>query len=121
MLLRVLIILLALSGVSGAQSDDWINRALHLSRQARERRYSEGKGEGAIYMLECRDMWDADDQDAGVFFTLHKTREQAVARIREMQKTPDHERVLAVYDLRQPLLSQGPGLSPQQFLFPTSP
>jgi hypothetical protein len=72
-------------------------------------------------MLECRDMWDADEQDAGVFFTLHKTREEAVARIREMAKTPDHERVLAVYDLRQPLQPQGAGQNPQSFLSPGGP
>lgn len=124
-MLRIVILLLGLTTVCQAQggdvSDTWINRALHLSRAARERRYAEGKAQGAAYMLECRDMWDADDQDAGVFFTLHKSREEAVARIREMAKTPDHERVLAVYDLRQPLLPQGPGQNPRNFLAPDEP
>ena len=67
-------------------------------------------------MLECRDMWDAFDDDGGVYFKIMAGDGMARREVRDIQANPQDKRLLAAYDLRKPLLEQGAGLTLEEFL-----
>jgi hypothetical protein len=52
-------------------TDDESNPLLHavrLNAKRREERYAEHRAAGKAWLIECRDLWDAEDEDAGVYF-----------------------------------------------------
>ena len=92
----------------------WIEDALRLNDQRRKVRYAELRAEGARWMLECRDLWDAEDDDGGVYFSGCANGVEVNAAIAGMD--PSSDRLMGVYDLTRPLDEQGPGLTVQQWL-----
>ncbi|MEZ4669559.1 MAG: hypothetical protein R3E39_16770 [Anaerolineae bacterium] len=95
---------------------DWLNRALTHNAERRKQRYLEGQKQGHRWMLECRDMWDAYDDDAGVYFLYCLTPaavDQALAAL--PNDSPDN-RLLGIYDLSLPLPKQGAGMSRDEWL-----
>ena len=87
-----------------------------IASQRRQLHFARGQAEQALWMLECRDMWDSADDDAGVYFHILNTTQQALEEVRQILKNPGDTRVLGVYRLDRDLASQGPGLTAQQFL-----
>jgi len=88
-------------------------------RVAAERRlthFAQGQAQGARWMLECRDMWDAMEEDGGVYFQIVNTTQEARQQVGDILGKPNDVRVLGVYDLTMELTSQGPGLTATQFL-----
>ena len=57
------------------EPNDWLRNALSNARERRKVRYAEEKN-GYNWLLECRDMGDAYDAVAGVFYIACKTRKE---------------------------------------------
>jgi len=78
--------------------------------------FAKGQLEGGHWLLECRDMWDAFDDDGGVYFKIMASDGMARREVRDIQANPQDKRLLAAYDLRKPLAEQGAGLTLEEFL-----
>lgn len=87
-----------------------------IANQRRPVRFAQGQAEGAGWMLECRDMWDAADEDGGLYFEFFQTTLEARREVEAILAKPNEVRLLGIYDLTRPLEPQGAGLSAQQFL-----
>ena len=83
---------------------------------SRESHFAKGQAEGARWLLECRDMWDAFDEDGGVYFALAMDDQAARREARDIQANPKDKRLLGAYDLTRPLAEQGQGLKLEEFL-----
>ncbi len=83
---------------------------------SRESHFARGQAEGARWLLECRDMWDAFDEDGGVYFKVFQEETSARRQARDIQAHPKDKRLLGAYDLSKPLKEQGAGLTLEQFL-----
>jgi hypothetical protein len=85
--------------------------AIHENRQRLEKRFATAASGGQKWLVECRDLGDAFDADAGVYFV--ECPDDAAVDQLVAQCTDDnpYDRLLGIYDLRQPLDPQGPGLT----------
>lgn len=83
---------------------------------SRESHFAKGRAEGGRWLLECRDMWDAFDEDGGVYFKIMSDDHSARREARDIQAHPKDKRLLGAYDLGLPLADQGPGLKLEEFL-----
>lgn len=73
-----------------------------------EDRFNRAKKKGYNWMLVCRDMYDAFDDDGGVYFKTVKSR----ARVDEVVKKSDGvEKVMRIYDLSLSFGENFPGVS----------
>jgi hypothetical protein len=88
-------------------------RAVQLNARRRERRYAEHRAAGKAWMIECRDMWDAEDDDAGVYFVGCADAAAVTRYLNDLD--PSSDRVLGIYDLSKPLVPQGPGLTREEW------
>jgi len=93
---------------SADEARNWLRNALANARTRRKVRYAEVKEQGYSWLLECRDLWDAHDDDAGVYFVECKTRKEVDDKVK---KNAYEEKVMGIYDLSQPLNEQGPGIA----------
>ena len=96
---------------SASEADNWLRNALTIARERRKVRYAEAKEQGYSYMLECRDMYDAFDNDAGVYFSFCNTRTEVIEKIKKGNGDP----IIGIYDLSQPLKKQGAGIAPKDW------
>ena len=83
--------------------------AVRLNAQRREERYAEHRAAGKAWMIECRDLWDSEDEDAGVYFVPCADAAAVTRYIKGLD--PATDRVLGIYDLSKPLTPQGPGIT----------
>lgn len=83
---------------------------------SREDHFARGQAEGGRWLLECRDMWDAFDEDGGVYFKVFHEDAAARREVRDIQAHPKDKRLLGAYDLGKALAEQGPGLTLEGFL-----
>ncbi len=83
---------------------------------SRESHFAKAQAEGGRWLLECRDMWDAFDDDGGVYFQAMPDDLSARREARDIQANPKDKRLLGAYDLTRPLAEQGPGLKLEEFL-----
>ena len=94
------------------EARNWLTNALAIARERRKIRYAEAKEQGYSWLLECRDLWDAHDNDAGVFFSFCHTRPEVDEKVKKSSGT---QKVLGIYDVRQPLKEQGAGITPKDW------
>jgi hypothetical protein len=88
---------------------DWMSKALAYNSERRKVRFMEAQQTGAAWLVECRDLYDSSDADAGVYFEACYTEsdvDKMVARMDGM--TP--ERILGIYSLARAVELLGPGL-----------
>lgn len=83
---------------------------------SRETHFLKGQAEGGRWLLECRDMWDAFDEDGGVYFQVLTDDLAARREARDIQANPKDKRLLGAYDLTRPLAEQGSGLKLDELL-----
>lgn len=83
---------------------------------SRESQFARGQAEGGRWLLECRDMWDAYDEDGGVYFEVFRDDSAARREVKDIQSHPKDKRLLGAYDLKRPLAEQGPGMTLEEFL-----
>ena len=95
---------------------DWLLNALHKNEERRQVRFAEGRQKGMRWMLECRDMWDASDEDGGVYFSFCATEAEVSAAAHKMTDENTGDRLLGIYDLSKPLLPQGAGINRADWL-----
>jgi hypothetical protein len=84
--------------------------AVRRNRERLEQRFAAAAANGQRWLVECRDLGDAFDADAGVYFVEcadDAAVDQVVARCTDDNS---YDRVLGIYDLRRPLGEQGGGL-----------
>ncbi len=86
----------------------WLLKSLAIAHERREVRYIEAKKQGYRWLLECRDMWDAYDDDAGLYFETYKTRTEVDTKV---EKSGGDQMVMGIFDLSLPLNNQGVGVS----------
>jgi hypothetical protein len=92
---------------------NWLLNAIALNVARRKEEFAEFRATGAAWMLECRDLWDGEDEDAGVYFVSHKSATEVSDYLNRMNE--DSDRVLGIYSLARPLEEQGPGLKAAQW------
>lgn len=88
--------------------------AIQINAKRRVKRFDEFKAAGASWMIECRDLWDSEDEDAGVYFVDCATKHDVNAFIKRMD--PSSDRILGIYDLSKPLANQVLGLTLEQWM-----
>jgi hypothetical protein len=93
----------------GAEPSNPLWRAVQINARRRAERCGEFRAAGAAWMLECRDLWDSEDEDAGVYFVSCVDDRAVERRLGELD--PASDRLLGIYDLSKPLEPQGPGLT----------
>jgi len=86
----------------------WLLKSFAIAGERRGVRYIEAKEQGYRWMLECRDMWDAYDEDAGLYFETYKTRAEVDAKV---EKSSGDQKVMGIFDLSLPLNDQGVGVT----------
>lgn len=95
---------------------DWMGEAIALNRKRLENRAADARAKGFRWLVECRDLGDAYDRDAGVYFVPCEDE----AKVNEVvaRKGPDnpYDRVLGVFDLEVPLGEQGGGVDRESWL-----
>jgi len=87
--------------------------AIELNSQRLVTRFAECKNSGAMWLLECRDLWDSEDEDAGVYFVECSSGYAVNNFIKKMD--PLSDRILGIYDLSKPLKNQGAGLTLEEW------
>lgn len=93
---------------SKGEFKSWMQKSLAIARERRKVRYIEAKEQGCHWLLECRDMLDAFDDDAGLYFELFKTRKEVDEKV---GKSGGSQKVMGIYDLSLPLREQGSGIT----------
>ncbi|MBL8095623.1 MAG: hypothetical protein JNL73_15730 [Anaerolineales bacterium] len=88
-----------------------LQRAVEINRERRTVRHAEAAHVGAAYLVECRDLWDADDADAGVYFVPCVGVAEVTALALEFSDDNPNDRLLGVYRVSEPVAGQGAGLS----------
>jgi hypothetical protein len=94
----------------------WLLNAVRKNDERRQVRFVEGQRQGMRWMLECRDMWDASDDDGGVYFSLCASESDVTAIAQHLNGTNTEDRLLGIYDLSKPLIPQGAGISRSEWL-----
>jgi hypothetical protein len=90
---------------------DWLSKALQINGQRRKIRFAEGQQAGMVWMLECRDMWDAHDADGGVYFSFCATEAEVDEVVNKLTDDDMSDRLLGIYNLSEPLNGQGAGIN----------
>lgn len=93
-----------------------LSAAAKLNRERLEKRFNSADRRSHQWLVECRDLGDAFDKDAGVYFVAcenESTVNQLIAN-----KTDDnmYDRVLSIFDLRNPLSAQGVGVTRAEWI-----
>lgn len=88
-----------------------LQRAVAINRERRTVRHAEAAQAGAAYLVECRDLWDADDADAGVYFVPCVGAVEVTALALEFSDDNPNDRLLGIYRVPDPVAGQGAGLS----------
>ena len=89
-------------------------RAIEINAVRRAERYAAFRAGGATWMAECRDLWDAEDDDAGVYFAEFADGYALREFIAGLD--PASDRILGICDLSRSLESQGPGLTVDEWM-----
>lgn len=97
------------------KKETWMMRAIRLNDKRCKQYYAEFKAKGAKWMVECRDLWDSEDDDAGVYFVDCASEKAVTKTVLEMKKR-ETDKVLGIYDLSKPLVEQGPGITAMEWL-----
>jgi hypothetical protein len=95
---------------------DWLTNAVQINQRRRLQKYWEGREKGAAWLVECRDMWDAMDEDAGAYFVFCANEQEVEEALRQRPLDSPDDRVLGIYRLDRPLDSQGPGIRPEDWM-----
>ncbi|HRE30251.1 MAG TPA: hypothetical protein PK954_26655 [Anaerolineales bacterium] len=95
---------------------NWMLQALKLNRGRRAVNHAEAAQAGAAYLVECRDLWDAHDTDAGVYFVPCATEAEVTALVNQHNETDPNDRILGIYRVDAPIEPQGPGLTREAWL-----
>ncbi len=78
-----------------------------------EARFINAKKQGYSWMLVCRDMYDAFDDDGGVYFETFKTRAEVDKKV---EKSSGDQKVMGVYDLSLSFEEQYPGIASEDWV-----
>ncbi len=76
-------------------------------------RFIEAKEKGYNWMLVCRDMYDAFDDDGGVYFPTCKTRAEVDDKVK---KSGGDQKVMGIYDLSRSFNEQYPGVKAESWV-----
>jgi len=75
-------------------------------------RFDKAKQKGFNWMLVCRDMYDAFDDDGGVYFETYKVRAKVDAKV---EKSGGDQKVMGIYDLSRSFDDQYPGIKAEDW------
>ncbi len=78
-------------------------------------RFAEAQVGGHRWLLECRDMWDAHDDDMGVYYKPVDDDAAVDACAMHFDEKNNFDRLVAVWDLSKPLAGQSSGISPNDW------
>ena len=95
---------------------DWMSEAIALNRKRLENRAADARAKGFRWLVECRDLGDAYDRDAGVYFV--PCADEAKVHEAIVNKGPDnpYDRVLGIFDLEAPVGEQDGGVRREDWL-----
>jgi len=88
---------------------NWLLNAIALNVARRKEEFAEFRATGAAWMLECQDLWDFHDEDAGVYFLPRETAAEVDDYLGQLDE--ENYRVLGIYSLARPLEEQELGLT----------
>ena len=93
-----------------------LHAAVKLNRKRLEKQFHDADRKKHQWLIECRDLGDAYEEDAGVYFVVCETEETVNQMITDMTDDNIYERVLGIFDLRRPLEEQGVGLTRAEWI-----
>jgi hypothetical protein len=79
-------------------------------------RFSEAQTQGHRWLLECRDLWDAHDDDWGVYYQPVADDAAVDACAKHFDENNNFDRLMAIWDLSLPLAGQGSGIAPKDWV-----
>ncbi len=81
--------------------------AVRINTARLEKAFAEADRETYRYLVECRDMYDAHDHDAGVYCRLVRDAAEVTHLLMTtLSLGPTHDKLLGIYDLRRPFTEQ---------------
>ena len=99
----------------GDESYD-INTVIRQNALRRQKRFKQAHQTDAQWFVECRDLGDAFDRDAGIYFCTYDTIEEVDQCVAQRPPTNPYDRIMGIYHLAIPIDQQEPGLSREQWL-----
>lgn len=90
--------------------------AVALNRQRLEARFVEATQRGMRWLVECRDLSDAYDEAAGVYFEECADDTALWDVIERCTEDNAYDRLLGIFDLQRPLAEQADGQSRTSWL-----
>jgi hypothetical protein len=90
--------------------------AVELNDQRRQEKFATARANGQMWLAECRDLGDADDHDAGVYFKACPDEATVDSIVACFTDDNAFDRLLGVFDVRKPLAEQGGGITRAQWL-----
>jgi hypothetical protein len=93
-----------------------LDAAAKLNAERLERAFATAIANDNLWLVECRDLFDAYDHDAGVYFVECKD-DRAVNEVVARCTDDSHfDRLLGIFNLRKPLDGQGVGLTRSEWV-----
>ncbi len=87
------------------------------NERARQVAFESARGEGARWLVECRDMEDRFDADAGIYFVPCDTLEEVDILVGKLTPDNEYDRLMGIYNLGLGLAGQEPGLTRETWLY----
>lgn len=81
-----------------------------------QQNFAAAKTHGDTWLVECRDLSEAFDADAGVYFSPCQDDAAVDELVTRCSDENHYDRVLGIYDLRRPLNEQSVGLTRAEWL-----
>lgn len=91
-------------------------RAVQLNRVRREQRFAEAQQGNNTWLVECRDLGDAFDKDAGVYFVPCPDEAAVDELVARCSDDNPYDRLLGIFHLGRPLDAQAGGITRAQWL-----
>lgn len=101
--------------VYGDEAHD-INTVIQKNARRRQKRFKQAQLTDAQWFVECRDLGDAFDRDAGVYFCSYESIEEVDQCAARCGPDNPYDRLMGIYHLAIPIDEQEPGLSQAQWL-----
>ena len=76
------------------ERENSLKHALQINRERRALRHAEAVGAGATWLVECRDMWDSEDPDQGVYFVHCATEADVSELVERLDDDNPNDRIL---------------------------
>jgi hypothetical protein len=91
-------------------------RAVQVNSSRLAQRFAEARQGNSAWLVECRDLGDAFDEDAGVYFVPCPDEAAVAELVAKCSDDNPYDKLLGIFNLHKPLDAQGGGVTRTQWL-----